>query len=271
MAPTGSRVDNVDVVEDPQRDPNRDATLEWIRGESKTTVRVGELLSDARAIVVDDPNHHARKRYLAVPLLPVLTRGLGLEPKALAKKSLVFEALDGYASPVDGQILLRDGAWLALDDLDAIGWEPVGEKRADPGPLYVVWTGEERSPEVYPWPWALARVRVVDLEEEYAATDPGEGASEIVRAGHSLFLAQCVRCHAVNRAGGRLGPELNVPQNITEYRPEEQIRAYIVNPLVFRYGNMPANPHLSAADLDALLAYFRRMKGRKVDPSAAVR
>ena len=36
----------------------------------------------------------------------------------------------------------------------------------------------------------------------------------------------------------------NVPQSIVEYRPEAQIRAYIRNPLTFRYGAMPPHPHL---------------------------
>ncbi len=271
MLPTGSRAGNIDVLAEDEADPNRDATLTLVNGEEKSVVRVGALIPDAQRIEVNDPNHGDVKRYLAVPLLPLLTRGLGLEPSRLAQKTLVFEALDGYASPVAGDVLLRDGAWLALDDLDAVGWATIGEKKADPGPLYVVWTGKDRSPEVYPWPWALARVRLADLEEEYAATAPGDDASELARAGHSVFLANCVRCHAINRAGGRLGPELNVPQNIVEYRPEAQIRAYIRNPLTFRYGNMPANPHLKETDLDALIAYFRAMRGRKVDPAAAVR
>ena len=65
-----------------------------------------------------------------------------------------------------------------------------------------------------------------------------------------------------------MGPDLNVPQSIVEYRPEAQIRAYIKDPGVFRYGAMPAHPSLSARDLDGLLAYFRAMAARKHDPDA---
>jgi cytochrome c1 len=72
----------------------------------------------------------------------------------------------------------------------------------------------------------------------------------------------------VNREGGRVGPELNVPQSIIEYRPEAQIRAYIKNPQSFRYGNMPAHPSMTDAELDDLVAYFRAMKDRKHDVDA---
>ena len=69
----------------------------------------------------------------------------------------------------------------------------------------------------------------------------------------------------MNREGGRVGPELNVPQSIVEYRPEAQIRAYIRDPKTFRYGNMPAHPSLTDADLDDLISYFKAMKAQKHD------
>ena len=62
-----------------------------------------------------------------------------------------------------------------------------------------------------------------------------------------------------------MGPELNVPQSIVEYRPEAQIREYIKNPGTFRYGAMPAHEDLSSAQLDSLIAYFRAMAQRKHD------
>ena len=71
---------------------------------------------------------------------------------------------------------------------------------------------------------------------------------------------------AINGEGGKVGPELNVPQSIVEYRPSAQIKAYIRNPEIFRYTTMPAHPGLSDADLDALLAYFQAMQSRKHDP-----
>ena len=83
--------------------------------------------------------------------------------------------------------------------------------------------------------------------------------------GFAIFRDQCVHCHAVNRQGGRVGPELNVPRSIVEYRPVEQIKAYIQNPLAFRYSTMPAHPGFGDAELDGLVAYFSAMKDRKQD------
>jgi hypothetical protein len=70
----------------------------------------------------------------------------------------------------------------------------------------------------------------------------------------------------INRASSATHVPGSVPLSIVEYRPEEQIRQYIVNPLRFRYGTMPAHPDLTKADLDGLIAYFQLMKTQKHDP-----
>ena len=38
--------------------------------------------------------------------------------------------------------------------------------------------------------------------------------------------------------GGKMGPELNVPKNILEYRDREQLAAFIKNPQAFRFGSL---------------------------------
>src|SRR4029077_21268172 len=89
--------------------------------------------------------------------------------------------------------------------------------------------------------------------------------------GYTIFRSECIACHAINGEGGTIGPELNVPQSIVEYRPEEQLKAYIRKPETFRYTSMPSHEHLTPADLDAVIAYFRAMRDRKHDPKAASR
>jgi len=107
----------------------------------------------------------------------------------------------------------------------------------------------------------------VPFERRHPHTVPlGTAEGSAARRGFALFRRECIMCHAINDEGGKVGPELNVPQSIVEYRPVAQIKAYVRDPSTFRYTTMPAHTHLSDADLDDLIAYFRAMSERKHDP-----
>jgi mono/diheme cytochrome c family protein len=219
-------------------------------------------------VVTQDPYYGAQKRFRALPLAPLVRAAFGLPDAELRGQSFLLEAADGYAVPVRGDLLLDEAAFIAIDDLDQPGFAPIGPKQVSPAPAYLVWAGADKTDlEAYPRPWQLVAIDLVDARALYPHTVPS-GAAEGSPAmqGFAVFRAHCAKCHAINREGGRVGPELNVPQSIVEYRPEAQIRAYIRNPRTFRYGAMPASPSLSDADLDALLAYFRAMSVQKHDP-----
>jgi mono/diheme cytochrome c family protein len=212
------------------------------------------------------------KRFRALPIERVLALGFqGENLGPLDARPFVLRAIDGYTVPLQGTRLLEGGAYLAFaDDEHPDRWEPIGPRRSDPAPFYLVW--KQRSQcnlETHPRPWQLAVIEVARFEAAFPHTVPtGEAESSPAYRGFSTFARECVRCHAINREGGRVGPELNVPRSIVEYRPIEQIRAYIRNPLSFRYGAMPPHPHLTEQDLDDLVAYFTAMRDRKFDPDA---
>lgn len=239
-----------------------------IRRLDAATLRAG---CGERTVTVDDPYYGARRSYRACPLRAVLEQGFGGPLSALDGDDVVFRALDGYARPASAARLAEDGGWLAFaDGTRPDGFAPMGRKAIDPGPFYVVWTGAGKNdPHVHPWPYQLVAIERVQLERRWPHIAPaGLPGDAPAWAGFGIFRRECIACHAVNGEGGTVGPDLNVPQSVVEYRPAEQLKAYIRNPATFRYGGMPAHEHLSAADLDALIAYFRAMRDRKHDPRA---
>jgi mono/diheme cytochrome c family protein len=227
-------------------------------------------------IALDDPYYGAHKTYRACPLATVLALGFGQPITDFNGQTVFFQARDGYAKPVPAALLSEPGGFVAFADADHEkgddpGWQPIDRKQADPGPFYVVWTGAaQQDTHQYPWPYQLTQIEIAPIDKLYPHIAPsGLPAASPAYAGYTIFTAQCIACHAINGEGGSVGPELNVPRSIVEYRPADQIKAYIRDPGSFRYTSMPPHPTLSDADLDALVAYFTAMKDRKNDPGRA--
>ncbi len=244
-----------------------------VQGAAPQRLALGELAEAAPPEVVstEDPYYGRTKRFRALPLAPALERGFGRSRDALSRETFLLRARDGYSVPIAGARLFEGGAYLAVDDVDVPGFAPIGPQQVSPAPVYMFWAGAGQSdPEVHPRPWQLDVVEIADFDAAFPHVRPeGEPVDGPAFRGLAIFRASCIRCHAINREGGRVGPELNVPRNVLEYRPEEQVRAFIRDPGTFRYSSMPPHRELSDADLDALIAYLRAMGARKHDPEAA--
>lgn len=249
--------------------PKSDAgsqTLAFVHdGKPVRTLALAELQKTIapETVTAFDPYYGKTKTFRALALKDVLAKGF--EGSDLAKEEYVFRAKDGYAVPMRGSLATEEGGYVAFEDQEVAGWEPIGPQKANPAPFYLIWKKPEQSSlETHPRPWQLVTIEMARFDAVFPKTSPGD-APEPAQKGYAIFRDHCVRCHAINKEGGHVGPDLNVPKNILEYRPEDQVRAYIKNPLTFRYSNMPAHPFLTDADLDALVAYFRAMKDRKQD------
>lgn len=247
--------------------------LRFVRlGQPVAVLDLPALLRAApeREIDGEDPYYERRKRFRALPLEPILARAFAEDVDSLRQRDFILRARDGYAVPLSGARLCEGGAHLAFADRELADWEPIGPQRANPGPFYLVWARPEQGRlATHPRPWQLASIEIVSGEQLFPHAMPrGVAADSPQSRGAHLFRARCIACHAINRDGGRVGPDLNVPQSITEYRPVDQIRAYIRDPRTFRYGNMPAHSDLSEIQLDDLLSYFAVMRTQKYDPEA---
>jgi mono/diheme cytochrome c family protein len=235
----------------------------------------GELLvrPDATTIeVVRDVTYRVPMSYRAVPVASLLA-GMTLPPDG------VIEAvtLDGFIAQLPPDLVLNTDeskavAWLAIEPADH-PWPPIPKKDATAGPFYIVWTGAAvgtiRSEQ---WPYQMAKLvsqpspatrwPALAVNSALPPTDP-------VRAGQALFVVQCLPCHKLNGAGASdVGPDLNLPQNPTEYLTPQGLHDLIRNPGAVRTWPALAMPpfppdYLSDREIGLVVAYLKHMAGRK--------
>jgi mono/diheme cytochrome c family protein len=225
---------------------------------------------DVRDIrIADDVSYHRPMRYRAVPLRHLLE---GLP----AGGHVQFVALDGFAAEIPASVILNvkgAEAWLAIEP-DASAWPALKAGKPGAGPFYLVWTNPVAahiSPEQ--WPYQVATIRVLAaVATRFPAMQPApELASDSpVMLGFALFQKHCLACHTLNGQGdARLGPDLNIPHNPTEYLRGEMLRTLIRDPQSLRRWPKSKMSGFDAktlpdTDLDALLDYLKYMAQHKI-------
>lgn len=214
-----------------------------------------------RIVEYADPMYSGKKkRFECLPLPALMEAGYGKDWKSFPESEASLIALDGYASQTVAAKLAEDGGCVAFRDLDFDpNWEPVGRKKANPAPFYLFWTKPEQSTaNGYAWPWQLFAIDLVSFAKAYPEVVP-QGAKEGSAAwrGFETFRARCMRCHSINRQGGKIGPDLNAPTSVATYRTKKWITSYVKQPSKVRYTEMPDHLDLSDAQLEDVYEYFR--------------
>lgn len=245
------------------------ASLTLTFGGKERRYTAAELLARPDAATVTIPEDVSYKRamtYRAVPLLALI----GDNPDA---DTLEARAADGFVSQIPMALVIQGAkgggvAWVAVED-PAQPWPPLPGKDVSAGPFYIVWEHPERS-GVGSELWPYQTVAVTGVESPAHRWPQMRVADDVpadapARRGQDVFAIQCMPCHRMKGAGAAdVGPDLGMPMNPTQYLTPEGLRSIIRNPKAVRtwpQQQMPAfdEQKLSAADLDAVVAYLAQM------------
>lgn len=239
------------------------AKLELIGPSKKVTLTVDALRSKVKiqTVKIEDPVYKATKEFDGFALDEVLSQvsdGKDLD-------EIVFTSIDGYSPNMNAAILKKHRAYLVFQEHNK-PFDKVmqGKAKIDPGPFYVVWEEGPKMEHEAPWPYQVVKIEAVDFKKKYPKIFP-KNPTEAELKGFNNFKGLCLRCHSINLEGGDVGPELNIPKNVTEYWDAKHLREFIPHPSRFRAkSKMPDIPTLSDADVDHIVAYLKKMRTQKI-------
>jgi cytochrome c2 len=228
-----------------------------------------DLLTKTTVITIAaDPVYHTIKRYDALPLRELLKTYTRIKNIEADKYQIIFECEDGYKPMMPLDKFLTAQSFLAIRDVDA----PKGElfspiikdgQHMKAEPFYLVYQGVSINDTDLKWPYNLTKIHLVPNSQNTAVLFPKDDTKAII--GFDLFINNCVTCHAINKIGGNMGPELNYPKSVTEYWHKKQLKAFIKNPASFRAGvRMPKPVNLSTTEIDEIVYYLEYMSLHKL-------
>ena len=246
-----------------------------VGGETRNFTRAALLArSDVTTIKLPfDITYRGPMTYRAVPVAALLA-GMKVPPDSVIEAV----ALDGFTAQLPLDLVLNSDeskavAWLAIEEREH-PWPPVPGKDVSAGPFYIVWTGAEvASIRSEQWPFQMAKLESQPSPASRwpaLSVDPALPPTDPVRAGQALFVVQCLTCHKLNEAGAAdVGPDLNLPQNPTEYLTPKGLHDLIRDPKAVRTWPAQAMPpfpadYLSDREIDLVIAYLKHMAGRKI-------
>jgi cytochrome c2 len=206
-------------------------TIDLLDLKDRGLLKVTQIVS-----IKPDPVYHKNKRFNALPLKDILEKYSSIKRMNAADLKVVFECEDGYKPEMPLEILLSAKAFLAVSDVDAPKgrtWEMLlkNGQETKMEPFYVVYEGVSGDDVSYKWPYNLVKIHLAPLHENDAALRPKDKSA---LAGYEIFKNRCQTCHAINKIGGKMGPELNYPKSVTEYWKTDDLKAFIQNPASYR-------------------------------------
>jgi mono/diheme cytochrome c family protein len=181
---------------------------------------------------------------------------------------MVFECIDGYKpSMALWKAYAGNKSYVVFKDKDAkSGKNWLDSLETTFPPYYLTWQGVKLGDHSFSFPYGLTAIRLTPAVSELKNIYPSKNP-EFVK-GFTLFKENCNKCHAVNHIGGIMGPEFNIPKNITEYWTETDILNFSQNPQSYRISSvMPAmNETVSVEETKEIIGYLKFMASNKIYP-----
>lgn len=217
---------------------------------------------------VNDPFYKRKQRYQGFWLRDVLSdlRGAGNPENDVYVR---FRCKDGYlpimplarAMGAEGLIAIRDANAPHGED-----WQPLPGSGTSStlAPSYLVWLSPPGDSEEYPFPYQMVAVELIS-----SSAALGDVQADGSKRGHELFVAHCLKCHAINGVGGTFGPELNSPCSVTEYWNARLLSRFIANSGSVRAGTkMPNFDALGEKDIQSIVEYLQSAASQKKSGAA---
>jgi mono/diheme cytochrome c family protein len=213
-----------------------------------------------------DPFYQQKKKYEGYRLSEVLS---SVFLKYKNHKMIRFVASDGYKVTSFMNELPLEKGYLVYKDIQSsnpLGFDEIleGKSKYNPAPFALIWEGQKGLMKELPNPFSIVALEIGKESDFFGAAFPQKNKKVVT--GFYIFNTHCLKCHSMNKQGGMVGPELNVPRNIFEYWKKEEIRNVIRNPGDLRWGSKmpPYKDVLTVKELEELLRYLEWMKHEKI-------
>lgn len=226
----------------------------------------GQLQSTETVTIPHDPVFLKSKTFKVIPLQTILNTFSSVRRLDASQTQVIFECEDGYSPSMPLQQLTQTKVYLATQDTEAPKgeeWVPIKKNGHETkiAPFYIVYTEADPKDNSYKWPYNLVRIRLVPVSSELSVLFPKD---EKMVKGYNLFHSNCFTCHSINGIGGKMGPELNYPRNVTEYWQPNHLKSFIKNPSSYRNDcKMPTLTNISDTDISEIIQYIGYMKDFK--------